>query len=269
MTRDSFVFYKSWKDAMGELPNDIRLEVYESIIRYACGETVEGLKPLARVAFSFIKQDIDRMRDNEIAFSEKQSKNGAKGGAKKGNQNAKKQPKTTQNNPNKLNDNDNVNVNTVEPSEEGSMSDCEQSDPAIPQNGSQHVSIDFKKLICWFNETTSGVFGTIKYPIGEKRKKMLRARISEHGKQSFVEMVNKAVYSDFLRGQNERDWTATFDWLIRPANYEKVLSDNFKNKKNGTNQRNDKSGTKRPTFDELGAAVEIGFAIEAANKNRG
>ena len=114
--RDSFVFYKSWKDAMGELPNDIRLEVYESIIRYACGETVEGLKSLAQVAFAFIKQDIDRMREKEIEFIENQRSNGSKGGAKKGNQNARKhkkedeennpkQPKTT------LNDNVDVDVN--------------------------------------------------------------------------------------------------------------------------------------------------------------
>ena len=140
-------------------------------------------------------------------------------------------------------------------------------DTPVSSKESQHVSIDFEKLICWFNETTKGVFGTIKHPISDKRKKMLRARISEHGKESFVEVVNNATKSDFLRGQNTKSWTATFDWLIKPSNYEKVLSGNYKNSLNGTNQRTNKTGNQRPTADELSAAVEYGIALAQANEN--
>ena len=36
--------------------------------------------------------------------------------------------------------------------------------------------------------------------------------------------------SDFLKGQNKRGWTVTFDWFIKPNNFIKVLEDTYKNK---------------------------------------
>ena len=39
-----------------------------------------------------------------------------------------------------------------------------------------------------------------------------------------------AEASSFLKGQNNRNWTATFDWLIADANMAKVLDGNYKDK---------------------------------------
>ncbi|MCL1942002.1 MAG: DUF4373 domain-containing protein [Candidatus Azobacteroides sp.] len=128
--------------------------------------------------------------------------------------------------------------------------------------------VDYKKFADWFNSETKGIFGSVRYPLGKKRRASVRARISEHGKESFVEVVKNAMESGFLRGQNARGWTATFDWLIKPSNYEKVLSGNYKNQENGTNQRNGGTGNRRPTSDELGSAVKIGIALAEAGKNR-
>ena len=63
---------------------------------------------------------------------------------------------------------------------------------------------------------------------------MINARIKEHGKRAFVEMIRKAYESNFLKGQNSRNFTATFDWLIKPTNFEKVISGNYDNKNSGT-----------------------------------
>jgi hypothetical protein len=40
-------------------------------------------------------------------------------------------------------------------------------------------------------------------------------------------MFEKAEASSFLKGKNERGWSATFDWLINEANMAKVLEDNY------------------------------------------
>lgn len=94
--------------------------------------------------------------------------------------------------------------------------------------------IDFKNLVSFFNEVTKGVFGNIRYPLSDKRKSMINARIKEHGKKAFVEMIHKAYESDFLKGQNRNEWTASFDWLIKPTNFEKVISGNYDNKNSRT-----------------------------------
>lgn len=50
-------------ESLLEYPAEVRLEVYEAAIRYALSGTLSELKPLSRMAFSFIKRQIDY--DNE------------------------------------------------------------------------------------------------------------------------------------------------------------------------------------------------------------
>ena len=59
---------------------------------------------------------------------------------------------------------------------------------------------------------------------------MMRARIRQKGKDAFFEAITKAVNSDFLKGQNQKNWSASFDWIIKPTNFEKILSGNYDNK---------------------------------------
>ena len=42
-------------------------------------------------------------------------------------------------------------------------------------------------------------------------------------------MMIMASESDFLSGENDRGWKATFDWLIRPKNFIKVVEGNYSN----------------------------------------
>lgn len=76
MERDSFIFYKSFYEAINNLPKDIRLEVLTAIIEYALyGKLPENLKPFAKGMFTLIKPNIDV---NTARFE-----NGKKGGRKK------------------------------------------------------------------------------------------------------------------------------------------------------------------------------------------
>jgi hypothetical protein len=70
-------------EAMTGLPDDIRLEVYESIIVYATTGNVKGLKPMANVAFNFAKTTIDRDADRYMSVVERNKLNGANGGRPK------------------------------------------------------------------------------------------------------------------------------------------------------------------------------------------
>lgn len=67
--------------------------------------------------------------------------------------------------------------------------------------------------------------------LSEARKKAIRARL--HGGYSvedFKTLFEEAENSDFLKGKNDRNWSATFDWLIKDANMAKVLDGNYRNK---------------------------------------
>ena len=48
--------------------------------------------------------------------------------------------------------------------------------------------------------------------------------------EDFKKLFELAEASSFLKGQNQRNWSATFDWLITDANMAKVLDGNYSDK---------------------------------------
>ena len=70
--------------------------------------------------------------------------------------------------------------------------------------------------------------------LSETRKKAIKARLNTYTVEQFKTMFEMAEASPFLKGQNNRDWQANFDWLIKDGNFAKVLDGNYSDKKNGT-----------------------------------
>lgn len=59
--------------------------------------------------------------------------------------------------------------------------------------------------------------------INGKRKIAVAARWKEHPDLDFFkEYFERVEASDFLKGKNDRNWKATFDWLMNAANMDKV-----------------------------------------------
>lgn len=88
--------------------------------------------------------------------------------------------------------------------------------------------IDYKHIMDMFNDIC------ISFPritvLSDKRKQAIKARLKTYTVEQFKEMFVKAEASDFLKGKNNRNWRATFDWLIKDANMAKVLDGNYDNK---------------------------------------
>ena len=67
------------------------------------------------------------------------------------------------------------------------------------------------------------------------RYRLLNARIKEYGLDTVLKAIENIKYSSFLKGQNNKNWTITFDWLIKPNNFTKVLEENYRDKGDGKN----------------------------------
>ena len=63
--------------------------------------------------------------------------------------------------------------------------------------------------------------------LSEARKKAIKARLKIYSLDDFRTLFEKAEASAFLKGSNDRDWTANFDWLIQDANMAKVIDGNY------------------------------------------
>lgn len=64
MKKDSFTFNLKWCNALLSQPNEVRLEVYDAIMNYALSGSIVEMSPLAKMAFSFIKEEMDKDRTN-------------------------------------------------------------------------------------------------------------------------------------------------------------------------------------------------------------
>ena len=122
MKKETFLFYADWLNVIRDLPSEVQLEVYQAIAEYAIYDNLIELKPLAKVAFGFIKQTIDRDTQKYISISEKRSEAGKKGGRRlknneleESNEKQKKQLLSEKSKKSNcpLNDNDNVNDNDI------------------------------------------------------------------------------------------------------------------------------------------------------------
>jgi len=91
-------------------------------------------------------------------------------------------------------------------------------------------SIDFNKLIEFYHEKCPDMPRVT--TLSDSRKKSIKARIREHGKESVVRMFEIAGSSSFLNGDNDRGWMANFDWLFKPTNFVKVIDGCYPDKKN-------------------------------------
>ena len=69
-----------------------------------------------------------------------------------------------------------------------------------------------------------------------KRLDSLHARIEEYSKDDVLTVIENVKYSDFLKGNNNRNWTADIDWILKPNNFIKVLEGNYNKNKNQSNK---------------------------------
>ena len=105
-------------------------------------------------------------------------------------------------------------------------SDTEKdTDSFTEPEGSVCRTKDVRRIQKAWNEL--GLKQLVKIPSDSKRGVLLRARVREYGVDAVLEAIAKVRDSPFLKGQNSRNWVITFDWLIKPNNFIKVLEGNY------------------------------------------
>jgi hypothetical protein len=106
------------------------------------------------------------------------------------------------------------------------------------------LSIPYEEIKDLFNEICVSYPKIIK--LNDSRKTTIKARYKEYKNniEIFKELFTKAENSEFLKGNNDKGWSANFDWLLNPRNMIKVLEGNY-NKNGGTNNAITKGSNKR------------------------
>ena len=98
---------------------------------------------------------------------------------------------------------------------------------------SHSQKIDWVGLMNWYNSLFRDKLPAIK-SMTETRKKAVKARIAQYGKESIRTVFNLVLQSSFLLGGNDHNWKCDFDWIFKQANYTKILEGNYNGKRADT-----------------------------------
>lgn len=86
--------------------------------------------------------------------------------------------------------------------------------------------------------------------LSESRRKAIKARLRTYTLDDFRKVFENAEASSFLRGSNDRSWSANFDWLIADKNMAKVLDGNYVDKPRRYGRKEPVPGWMEPSLGE-------------------
>ena len=91
---------------------------------------------------------------------------------------------------------------------------------------------DFDEIISFFNQQMKGKGIQQVAIITSERRQAFERLVSQTGvnKDTLKQAIKNAAESDFLNGKGPKGWVASFDWMMVPQNFQKVLENNYRNK---------------------------------------
>lgn len=212
-----------WIEQVSALEDDEKGRLFVAILEYARSGEVPDMQGRESILFPVFKSQIDR----DMESSAKQSENGKKGGrprTKTESEENQNKPKQTKRKPTKANKEEEKDKEKDKDKEE----DKEETPFSPPSQGGTppRPRIPYDSIRDAYNEIC------VSFPhctaINESRKKAIRARFNAgYTLDDFRQLFHKAENSSFLRGRNDRNWSATFDWLVKDSNMAKVLEGNY------------------------------------------
>ena len=285
---DSFILYTSYYAIIEGLTDEQLGQLTRALFIYARdGKTIK-LEPVVRMAFSFIKDNIDRNADKYQKKCERNRENIRKRWEKKHAEDTTERSDTTEyeripSNTNVYeeksripydndNDNDNDNeydndvskeTNILEPSKEGIQSASVKTEAPGGGKGSKSQKIDYAAVKEYWNrkhDETKSAMPPITL-MTENRKVMVKARVRQckGDVKTLYRVIDIAMASDFMNGNNKHGWLGKFDWIFgNEQNFAKVLEGNFNNEPATSQQpqsaaamAQDPAATARPSIGEL------------------
>ena len=91
---------------------------------------------------------------------------------------------------------------------------------------------DFDEIITFFNEQMKDKSIPQVAIVTSERKQAFERLMAQTGvsTESVKQAIKNAAASDFLNGKGQKGWVASFDWMMVPQNFQKVLENNYRNK---------------------------------------
>lgn len=224
--KPSFLVYYDNEVVVLRLPDKEAGKLFKSLFPYGREKIKPDFEknPALAMAFDILSMAIDRDKERYVKRCEANRENGRKGGRPKKNQTDIEETEKTE----RLD---------LKPKKADKDKD---KDKDMDKDMERDSNINYQQIADMYNDTCVSFPRLTK--LSASRKKAIKARLNQYSVEDFRKLFTMAEESSFLKGQNGRDWSANFDWLIKDSNMAKVLDGNYADKKGGdTNGTDNKS----------------------------
>ena len=223
--KDSLIIYNSIEEVIECLEPEQVKSLMLAMIAYNKGEEVPELDAVTKMAFIPLRQQIDRDTEKYNDKCEKRANAGRKGAdvtnsrrsAKVGND----ENKTAKTANAEFDENDSAKTADTE------YDTDTEYDSDINKNTSTSSADAVVRL---YNDLCPSLPSV--RTLSDKRKRDIKTRLKKYTIDDFQKVFEKAEKSSFLRGDNERGFRASLDWLINEGNMAKVLDGNYDDRPN-------------------------------------
>lgn len=205
--KPSFLVYYDNEVVVVRLSDEEAGKLFKSLFPYGREEIKPDFEknPALAMAFDILSMAIDRDKERYVNRCEKNREN-----VKKRWDKTRKQSNTT------VYDGKQSNTN---------YTDKDKDKDKDMDKGKDRDRIDYQLIADMYNDTCVSFPRLLK--LSDTRKRAIKARLKQYTIEDFRKLFEMAECSSFLKGQNARDWSASFDWLIKDSNMAKVLDGNY------------------------------------------
>lgn len=126
------------------------------------------------------------------------------------------------------------------------QSNALEEDIRIRNKNKEEERIDLQSIVDLYHSICVS-FPSVR-SLSDARKKAIRARLRTYNLDDFRTVFENAEASSFLKGKNERNWQANFDWLIADKNMAKVLEGQYTDKLKRYGRKEPVPGWCQPTL---------------------
>ena len=233
--RESFVFYRSFFEALQGCPDEIRLAVYEEMMQYALyPDYTPKLDGVGKALFTLIRPQIDanvKKRENGQKGAE-YGKMGAEYGKMGGRprkpqeppQNPPQKPQEPPKNPRNVNVNDNDNNRETNVSQK-TIKTKKRENLENYEKPSKEENDRFIGLLKRYNAILAEMDSNINRVVmlTPYRVERLRRLVLDFSDEQIERGFRQAAASSYLNGRTkERERPADFDWIIDYNNFVKI-----------------------------------------------
>lgn len=210
--KKSFIVYENWATLIANIPEEQAGEIFKAMCCKKIGTEYSVKDPVAAGIFTMISEQMDADNEKYQAKCEKNRAIAEERERKKHerNTNEHERARTCENDARTYTDNDNDNDNDIN---------------KIP---AESMNVNYQEIVDSYHELCPDLPKVTK--LSDARRKAIRARLRTYSIEDIKKAFELAGKSDFLLGKNNRNWSATFDWILKDTNMAKILDGNYNNR---------------------------------------